>query len=121
MLLRANCILLPYDPVCYGGQTSGVFTDALAVGKVVLATRTSWMERNMKRFDTGVYIEEFSPTGIVEAIKRYLGNRVLEEERAGRAIAPWRAYHNPDSFVNHLLRICGIDEPPVWRTGGDTA
>ena len=108
MLQGADCVLLPYDPVRYGGQTSGVFTEALAAGKVVLATRTRWMERNMEQYDSGVFIEEFSSTGILEAIKSYLGNREREEERAAHAAERWRAYHNPDSYVEHLFRACGL-------------
>lgn len=121
ILQDADCVLLPYDPACYGGQTSGIFAEAVAMGKVVVATRTKWMERSMERFDTGVFIEEFSAAGILVALERYLGNRKQEEDRAARAAERWRAYHNPDSYVDHLFRACGLGDPTVRQTGGVTA
>lgn len=117
ILRDADCVLLPYDPRFYGGQTSGIFTETVALGKIVLATRTKWMERSMQRFDTGVFIEEFSAAGILKAIERYLGNRKREEERAARAAERWCAYHNPDSYVEHLLRACGLERPAGAANG----
>ncbi len=70
LLRSADVVVIPYRPEAYGGRTSGIFGEALAAGKVVIASRWPWIERRMGEFPCGVRMETYSAAAFERAILR---------------------------------------------------
>lgn len=54
LLAEADVVLLPYSPTFYGHGSSGVFTEAASVGKVVVVSANTVPARQGKEFQLGV-------------------------------------------------------------------
>lgn len=54
LLAEADVVMLPYSPTFYGHGSSGVFTEAASVGKVVVVSANTVPARQGKEFQLGV-------------------------------------------------------------------
>lgn len=51
LIETANIILLPYIGHSYQSQSSGIFAEALSLGKIIVAPQNSWMGRQLNKFN----------------------------------------------------------------------
>ncbi|MDO8979518.1 MAG: hypothetical protein Q7V17_09845 [Afipia sp.] len=87
---RADMVLLPYDPVEYRGIVSGIFCEAVAMGKVAIVPAGTWIADHVAEGRaTGVLFGENTVGDMVDAIERAIqGRKRLQAE----------AYRNAPSF-----------------------
>ncbi len=92
MLARADVILLPYSPRFYGHGSSGGFTEAASVGKVVVVSPGTVPARQGKEFDLGVVTAaSWKPAAMAEAVAQALQNLKTLQARAQAAAPAFRA------------------------------
>lgn len=105
-LRMADIVLLPYDAQEYRARTSGIFAEAMALGKHVVVSGETWMENEVRGMDVGITIfksgsaESFSQ-GILEALKF-----IEKKQRNIVSNQEWKKKHNADAYVEILLKGC---------------
>jgi len=109
LLSSLDIVVIPYRQEDYRARTSGVFVEALAAGKPVVVTASTWMADELDKWGAGIVFAAVSAAAIaqalVEAIRNFSALRAQAEATAGAC----RAYHCPESLLRALLQ------------GGDTA
>jgi glycosyltransferase involved in cell wall biosynthesis len=101
---RTDVILLPHDPVIFGIRASGIFTESVAAGRPVVASRGTFAGTSVEK--NQVEGEVFAPH-TSEALAAALG-RLIPRLPACKARAAERAKvfargHSPDAYVDVLL------------------
>jgi glycosyl transferase family 1 len=67
---RANVILLPYDPHIYALRTSGIFIEALGLGRPVITTDGTWMAHQLRtRSATGLTMASYSAKALCDCLE----------------------------------------------------
>lgn len=89
LLASADVVLLPYTPTFYGHGSSGVFTEAASIGKVVVATAGTVPIRQGQQYRLGVVAAKaWEPGALAEAVSTALirlpALRALSEAGAPR-------------------------------------
>lgn len=99
-----DIVLIPYDLGIYYANTSGIFTEATSMGKPVIVTRGTWMSDNLSN-NCGLLINNRDSDDLVLKIKSLVLNyneyKIASELNAKN----WNNYHNPNNFINELLKI----------------
>ena len=104
LLSSADGVIVPYDPNEYELRTSHVLLEALGMGKPVLTTRGTWMEREMERFGkVGVSAGGFDVDAVLAGLEDLAGGWRGYARAARDGAARCRDRHNPRSFVRALL------------------
>lgn len=110
LMAASDVVLIPYRTYYYHSQTSGIFTEALAMGKCVIVTKETWMARQIMGLGGGgIFVDDNSPSSFAEAIKRFHENRLIYEQQINRVSNQWRLNHNPANFVERLASLVGKD------------
>ncbi|MDX2187702.1 MAG: glycosyltransferase [Opitutaceae bacterium] len=89
LLARADVVVLPYTPTFYGHGSSGVFTEAASVGKVVVACNGTVPIRQGKEYGLGVVgADQWTPaamsTALAGALQRLPQLKAASEAGAGK-------------------------------------
>lgn len=69
LIVSTDVVVLPYEPSTYSSGTSGVMHDALALGRVVLATRIEWAEEAFGDRDDIIWLHGTDPSAIQVGLK----------------------------------------------------
>ena len=102
---QADIVLLPYDTEEYRARTSGIFAEAMALGKHAVIPRGTWMENEVKGMeDTVSLFEGGSSLSLIEAVLKALAF-VSGSDQASRSHSRWREKHNAKSFIHILLNL----------------
>ncbi|HWP02721.1 MAG TPA: glycosyltransferase [Gemmatimonadaceae bacterium] len=104
LLCEADGVLLPYWRSIYRSRTSGVFVEALAAGKPVIATEDTWMSDQLKHFGGGLLCRDRDPKHLAERILDLESNYESYAERAVASRETWCERHNPEALMDSLLR-----------------
>jgi glycosyltransferase involved in cell wall biosynthesis len=108
LLNRADIVLLPYVREFYGWASSGIFSEAVSLGKVTVVTERTWPARQLEKFGGGgVTFASVDVESVAAAIGRAMRELPQLTERASRAAPVWRRHHCPASFVDQLLALVG--------------
>jgi hypothetical protein len=92
MLSRADVILLPYSPSFYGHGSSGVFTESVSVGKVVVVSPGTVPARQGKEFDLGVVTaSKWEPAAMAKAVAHALQNLASLQAKAQAGAQAYRS------------------------------
>jgi glycosyltransferase involved in cell wall biosynthesis len=104
LLARAHLVLLPYRPRGWQAKTSGVFAEAVALGRPVVVPPGSWMASEIAAGRAaGVAFAEHTPNGVVTALRQALARLDALTEQAGRLAPAWRERNGMPAFVDRLL------------------
>jgi glycosyltransferase involved in cell wall biosynthesis len=98
-LAGSDVVLVPYWREIYQARTSGVFLEAVAAGKIVIATRDTWMSDELACHGAGVLVEDRDPASIAAAIREVRRNRLELSARAWAGRADCLARHNAAAVV----------------------
>jgi len=105
MMSEADLVVLPYFQEDYYAMSSGPFVEALALGKPVVVTEGTWMSTQLERFGAGLTVRDRDADDLARAICAARDNyRYLAEQAAARRES-WIAYHNPQNFVDELIKV----------------
>ncbi len=102
----ADCdaVLAVYDPAVYRGGSSGIFAEAVAFGKPVIASPDSWMADEIHAGRAaGIVLDAYSAESLFEGVRRYTKQAQSLAEQARACSAPWRARHAITTFMDLLL------------------
>lgn len=105
---RADLVLLPYLPAGYALQTSGVFSEAMAMGKVSVIPDGTWMADMARKHGGGaVMFPRFEAAAIAEASCRAL-QALPELTREVEGIrSAWRESMGMKAFLQRILDAAG--------------
>jgi glycosyltransferase involved in cell wall biosynthesis len=105
-LESADIILLPYAHAFYGWASSGIFTEALSLGKIVIVPENTWMSRQLAQFNAGgVVFSSFDAKSITDAVVGASEKYSDLSKKAKAAAPPWRHHNSPKRFVDELISI----------------
>ncbi len=111
LLRSADIVALPYHPEHYRGLGSGVFAEAAALGKVVVAPDQTWMAEQAGRWGLGaVLFDRYDAGCFGDALGRAVDGLDALLARAREARPAWAARHSPASFLDavlHAFPACG--------------
>lgn len=103
----SDIILLPYEPYPYTRQSSGVFAEALAAGKVIVAPRNTWMGRQLDRYATGLTFEHGDDGELANSVLRAIKDFTALHKEAMKASETWCRFHNPENFMRIVAESIG--------------
>lgn len=103
---RADMILLPYDPVEYRGIVSGVFCEAVAMGKVAIIPAQTWMADHVSEGRAaGVLFEKNNKSGLAEAVERAIKDRRHLQAMAHRCARPFREENSCAANLDGMIAL----------------
>ena len=102
LMQRIDIFVLPYTMEHYHSQTSGVFSEARALGKVTVVSRGTWMAREVQEQGGGVLAIPEDSKNIGDAIATAVINYTYLKNRAMDRAKAWGNYHNCKSFMHEL-------------------
>jgi len=106
LLRAADIVLLPYAKEFYGWASSGIFSESMSLGKVIVAAAGTWPAQQVEKFGGGgVIVKTLDAAGIADAVGAAVRSLTLLRERANAAVTAWRAHHSPARFVDKLLAL----------------
>jgi len=105
MLLESDLILMPYRRSTYFARSSGIFVDALAAGKPVIATQDTWMSEQLKHFGAGTLCRDSDSGDLARAMIEAKKSLPQMKERASSGKQAWVEAHNTNLFLTSLVRI----------------
>ncbi|MBP7140292.1 MAG: glycosyltransferase family 4 protein [Opitutaceae bacterium] len=92
LLGEADIVLLPYAPTFYGVGSSGVFTEAASVGKVIVVSPQTVPARQGAEYGLGVVsAAKWEPAAMADAVRTALGNLPALREKAEKGAPGFRA------------------------------
>ena len=101
---ETDIMLINYDPRQYAYTSSGLFTEAMLLGKVSVIPAGTSMENEARRLGTGyASVGEFSALALLQALYQALIDYPVLAERSRTAMAGARRYHNADTLVSYLI------------------
>lgn len=104
MLHEADLILLPYAPTFYGYGSSGVFTEAASLGKVVTVTAGTVPARQGREYGLGVTTAaQWNAPSFVQAIAATLRDLPVLQAKAAAAAPRFRAEQCAPALWQKLL------------------
>ena len=106
-MVKTDVVLIPFrakGPSGYYARTSGIFTDAMTLGKPTIVPRDTWMERQLLKYDGGgVVFEDNDAKSLSQAMLIFLEKQDELREKARTAAKKWNEYHNAQNYVDTLL------------------
>lgn len=100
-----NIILLPYSSIDYRASTSGIFVEAVILGKVPFVSDKTWMASELRKFDLEELIVDWERSDILEIIlERYNTKEIHEKLKKINDV--YYNYHNINNFsriINSLV------------------
>lgn len=104
----ADIVLLPYMPAYYSFGSSGVFTEAAAMGKVLVVTSGTTMETTINNFDLGsVIASDYSAESFSAAIKTAIVNFDALDEKANASYVRFSRENSPEGFLDRMFSCIG--------------
>ncbi|MBK8618589.1 MAG: glycosyltransferase [Anaerolineales bacterium] len=102
-LVSADIALFPYEVIPYRKRISGVFAEAVAYGKPVIATRGTWMAEQIEAGRaSGTTFEDLQLDSIVKAIARCVVDLEQLQNSAIHLSVEWRKKYCLSAFVDYM-------------------
>jgi len=108
LMMKADVVVIPYRIRDYYSRTSGIFAEAMALGKPVIIPSDTWMERQLIKYDGGgITFESGSARSLADAFAAFPAKRDELRRKARAASGQWLQFHNPGNYVDMLLQLVG--------------
>ena len=101
---RTDVMLLPHDPVTFGMRASGIFTESVAAGRPVVASRGTFAGTSVE--NNQVEGEVFAPhtsEALAAAITRLMPRLPTCKARAAERAQDFARSHSPGAYIDVLL------------------
>ena len=104
VMSRAALVLLPYRPAGHILQTSGVFSEAMAMGKVSIIPEGTWMADMARRYGGGaVVFRQHNVEAVAAAVLAALENLPELTRDMAKISSVWRETMGMKAFVRCIL------------------
>jgi glycosyltransferase involved in cell wall biosynthesis len=110
-LAGLDVVALPYTTDNYHSQTSGVFSEAMGGGKVVIVPKGTWLSHELRRHGGGVAFNPCDAEDFSEQALRIVRDPIPYARAAAGRAAIWRRFHNPPRLIEAVTAV--TTEPPV--------
>jgi glycosyltransferase involved in cell wall biosynthesis len=98
-----DLVVIPYVHDVYREATSGIFAEALALGKPVVVPSGTWMAQELETAGAGMVFSREQPSGLADRVLEVARDMKAYAERAEASRDAWRAFHSADNLVRTLL------------------
>jgi len=98
-------VLLPYDSNSYFAQTSGIFTESLSAGKIVITTNNTWMSLQLEEYGSGLVFENDNFDDFYNKFTYAIEHKNSLINNSITTSVKWNNYHNSNNFFQQLLSI----------------
>lgn len=96
--------LLPYDPVRFGPRGSGLFTEAVAAGRPIIAAQGIYAATSIARGEAeGEIFSPYNGAALAAAIERLLPRVAECQARAAQRADKFARRHSGDTYADVLL------------------
>lgn len=96
-----SVVLLPYMKEIYGESTSGVFVEAITLGKYPIVSEDTWMHRELKQYDLEELVFDFDRWDFWEQVLK-ITSSPSTREKLNRMSSQYQRFHNKNNFVSTL-------------------
>jgi|GEM_PF-379270 len=103
LMAEIDVFMLPYTLENYHSQTSGVFAETRALGKVSLVTRGTWMAREITNAGGGISCPPEDSKSLADAIIESIGRYPQLKTEAEFAGKKWCEFHNCENYMTELI------------------
>lgn len=103
LLQTSDIILIPYRKKAFYSRTSGIFVDALRLGKPVVTTRETWMGRLTEKYGNGATFSDENVEEFIQALYTVKENFSYYQANARATYEAWKKVNgirNLISFFN---------------------
>lgn len=113
MLAASDIVLLPYEPQAYRARSSGIFVEALAVGRPVIVPAGTWMATQLSTIQGGsqsgtepaqdeIGLIYNDVTEVPELLSHMIAHYATFRRHAEAFAPQWRARHNSLRLISML-------------------
>lgn len=99
----ADVILIPYRLSHFSTRTSAVISDAVVLGKPVVATRGTWIGDIVERYDMGATFEDGDVDDFERGVWKVIAHIDYYKAQASQASSSWAAEHQPRMLVDTMI------------------
>jgi len=103
LLQETDVILLPYRAADFGGRTSGIYADAVILGKPVIITGETWGGNYTKKYGNGICFTDGNAKEMKEAIQQIIEKFPQIKLAAIAAKKQWLKENGIAAFSKELL------------------
>lgn len=105
-LVTADAVLTVYDPAAYGGGSSGVFAESVALEKPVITSPDTWMADEIAAgHASGIVLTDYSAPALLEGLRRYTREASQLAQAARTHGSAWRDFHGAANFCDRLFAM----------------
>ena len=105
LLEKSHIVLVPYNRVSYYAQTSGVFTEAIAMKKIVIVNRPTWMSQQLDNFNIETTCNTDDEKEFYSLFKNICNNFSHYQKLMEDMSKKWNQFHNQKNFINSLFKL----------------
>lgn len=99
-----DIVVLPYLARYYAHGTAGIFAEALTLAKPVVVPAGTWMAHELGKSGGGETFQSGDVVDLTAKVLQLIRHYDQYAAKAQRFSAAWRAFHNPHTVVELLLR-----------------
>ncbi|NQW21549.1 MAG: glycosyltransferase [Chloroflexi bacterium] len=104
-IARSDIMLHPYRAESYRYQSSGMFAEALALGKVVVVPNKTWMSSELAKIGGGgISFNVGNSSSLSESVREIINNMDQYEREALNVKTIWLSIHNSDQALSKIIR-----------------
>ncbi len=101
---KSDILLLPYDAYRYRRRTSGIFVEAIWMGKIPLVKDDTWLSAELKRYDLHELIVDWNDPLFFSNLEKLLDNPVIYEKLANMQ-ADYQKHQAFDAFTRKIEEL----------------
>ncbi len=101
----ADLVLILHRPEYFQFARSGVFSEALSLGKPVIVSRGTFMAEELEQHGAGISFDVGNPDSLHQAIRTAFLQIEPLRNKALKAQIHWCHLHNPARFTDKLLHL----------------
>ncbi len=98
-----DAVLIPYPSPVYKEATSGIFAEAVALGKPTIVTENTWMAHELEKFGGGLEIKPDDSRDLTAKTFALLADYEILTKKARDYSGKWREFHNSHTLAEMLL------------------
>ena len=103
---KSDIVMIPYDQPSSRWITSGIFSEAMMLGKVIVLPEGTWMHQEGEKFDGGIIpFSDFSTAGVSSSVEKAIENFDAYKKKAQSVATSFREWHSVKNFVDQMMKM----------------